>query len=54
MLLIVWSYFRLPETRGKTFEDLDIMFAKRVPARKFRDYKVTAEDSFPELDKQQI
>jgi SP family general alpha glucoside:H+ symporter-like MFS transporter len=36
----VWAYFRLPETRGRTFEDLDILFAKKVPARKFEGYDV--------------
>src|SRR5258708_933385 len=37
----VWAYFRLPETRGRTFEEMDILFAKRVPARKFADYDVS-------------
>lgn len=46
-ILIVWSYFRLPETKGRSFDELDILFAKRVPARKFRDYVVTAEDEMP-------
>jgi MFS transporter, SP family, general alpha glucoside:H+ symporter len=38
----VWAYFRLPETRGRTFEDLDILFAKKVPAREFEGYDVNA------------
>lgn len=46
-ILLVWSYFRLPETRGRSFDELDILFAKRVPARKFKDYVVTAEDEMP-------
>jgi SP family general alpha glucoside:H+ symporter-like MFS transporter len=36
----VWAYFRLPETKGRTFEDLDILFAKRVPAKRFKDIDV--------------
>ena len=44
-LTFVWGYFRLPETRNRTFEELDIMFAKGVSARKFSSYKV---DSFNE------
>ena len=25
---LIWGYFRLPETRGRTFEELDIMFGE--------------------------
>jgi SP family general alpha glucoside:H+ symporter-like MFS transporter len=31
-----WCFFRLPETGGFSFAELDILFANRVPARKFR------------------
>lgn len=31
-----WAYFRLPETRGRTYEELDILFAEKdLPARDF-------------------
>jgi len=40
----IWAYFRLPETKGRTFEDIDMLFAKNVPARKFRNYQVDAYD----------
>lgn len=39
-LTFIWAYFRLPETMGRTFEDLDILFAKNVSAKKFKDYDV--------------
>jgi SP family general alpha glucoside:H+ symporter-like MFS transporter len=26
VLLLAWSFFRLPETKGRNFEELDIMF----------------------------
>lgn len=45
MLLAVWSYFRLPETKDRSFEDLDVMFADRVPARKFRRHVVQEHGS---------
>ncbi|KAH7347384.1 general substrate transporter [Plectosphaerella cucumerina] len=32
----LWSYFRLPETRGRTFADLDVLFGQKVSARKFK------------------
>lgn len=38
----IWAYFRLPETKARTFEELDILFAKRVSARKFKSYVVDA------------
>jgi len=34
-LSLVWTYFRLPEPRGKTFAELDVLFERRVSARKF-------------------
>ncbi|BGP08624.1 General alpha-glucoside permease [Rhodotorula toruloides] len=42
--LLVWTYFRLPETKNRSFEELDIMFGLRLPARKFSSYVVTEED----------
>ena len=35
VLSLVWAYFRLPETGGRTYEELDVLFAEEVPARKF-------------------
>jgi hypothetical protein len=34
----VWCYFRLPESRGRTFEELDILFQRKIPARQFKNY----------------
>lgn len=42
MLVFFWAYFRLPETKDRTFEELDILFAKKVSARKFSSYKFEA------------
>src|SRR3569833_143568 len=35
LLCAVWTYFRLPAPKGRTYAELDILFAQRVPARKF-------------------
>ncbi len=35
---LVWCFMALPETKGRTFEELDIMFAKRVPTKQFATY----------------
>ena len=34
-LFIVWGYFRLPEPKGFTYSELDLMFEHKVSARKF-------------------
>lgn len=34
-LCLVWTYFRLPEPKGRTYAELDMLFEQRVPARKF-------------------
>lgn len=40
----IWAYFRLPECKGRSYRELDILFARRVPARKFRLTVVDEED----------
>ncbi|KAH7346988.1 putative maltose permease [Pyrenochaeta sp. MPI-SDFR-AT-0127] len=37
MVTLVWTFFRFPETKGRTFGELDILFHDRVPARKFKE-----------------
>lgn len=34
----LWVYFFLPETKGRTLEEIDEMFEARLPARKFRQH----------------
>jgi SP family general alpha glucoside:H+ symporter-like MFS transporter len=36
----VWAWFRVPETKGRTYEELDLMFEKGVKTREFKHYKV--------------
>lgn len=43
LLTLVWAFFRLPETKDRTYEELDVLFEKRVPARKFAGTVVDAE-----------
>jgi len=43
LVCFVWCYFRLPESRGRTFEELDILFQRRIPARQFKDYDLLGE-----------
>jgi len=43
-----WCYFYLPETRGRTFEELDIMFERRVSSREFSTYEILGASSVEE------
>lgn len=36
LIVLVWAFFRLPETKGRSFEQLDVLFARKVPARRFK------------------
>ena len=38
----IWTYYRLPETKDRTFEELDILFLRRIRARDFFGTKVDA------------
>ena len=35
-----WSYFRVPETMGRTYVELDFMFEKGVKTRDFKNYEI--------------
>lgn len=45
MLCIVWAFFRLPETKGRSFAEIDVLFAQKVPTREFSKTLVR-EDTF--------
>lgn len=32
---LVWAYFRLPETKDRTFAEIDLLFKNKIDARKF-------------------
>lgn len=44
ILWIVWAYFRLPELKGRTYEEIDILFAKDVKARDFKKFVVDLDE----------
>lgn len=45
LLCLVWCYFRLPEPKGLTYMELDILFEKRAEARKFRQFQVNLAET---------
>jgi len=50
VLSIVWAALFLPETRGRSLEELDLMFEKKLWAWQFKRYEVTATESGMPLD----
>ncbi|KAJ9480383.1 putative Maltose permease MAL31 (putative) [Pseudozyma hubeiensis] len=44
---LVWTYFRLPELANRTYGELEVLFAAKVPARKFAS---TAIDQFQTIE----
>ncbi|KAJ7744117.1 maltose porter [Mycena metata] len=44
--LICWvmAYFFLPEMKGRSYRELDIMFKRRVPAREFKTTEIKVEE----------
>lgn len=41
--IIVFMYFLMPETRGRTFAEIDEIYAAKVPAWKWRSYQTSLE-----------
>ena len=39
-MCVIYTYFRVPEPRGRTFAELDVLFDRRVSARKFSETEV--------------
>lgn len=42
---IVWIYFRLPEPKGRTYGELDILFERKISARKFATTVIGLSDA---------
>ena len=41
---IIYTYLRIPEPAGRTYAELDILFERRISARKFHQTSVDAFD----------
>ncbi|KAM0326337.1 hypothetical protein ACHAQA_006937 [Verticillium albo-atrum] len=44
LLILIWTYFRLPETKGRAVSELDLLFERRVKARDFAFADVSVFD----------
>jgi SP family general alpha glucoside:H+ symporter-like MFS transporter len=45
LLCFIWCWFRLPEPKGLTYLELDLLFEKKIKARKFRRVQNVLADS---------
>ncbi|WRT69905.1 uncharacterized protein IL334_006896 [Kwoniella shivajii] len=62
LVCFTWTFFRLPETGGFSFAELDILFANKVPTRQFTKVKIrndaveigTEKQVFDHDDKQEV
>lgn len=43
IIVLILMFFFIPETKGRSFEELDQLFEKRLPARAFRDHDLSSE-----------
>lgn len=44
-LMTVLVYFVIPETKGRTYAELDELFERRIPARKFKQTHTEVQDA---------
>ena len=43
ILSCIYLFFYHPETKGRSFEEIDELFVNKVPARKFGSYTTSAQ-----------
>lgn len=41
-MVLLWAVFRLPESKDRTYEELDVLFAKKVKPWKFSSHQFNA------------
>lgn len=54
LLCTIYIFFRLPEPKGRTFGELDVLFEQKVPARKFASTEVDPFEVHHDIDRQAI
>jgi SP family general alpha glucoside:H+ symporter-like MFS transporter len=51
-IMLTWTFFRLPEPKGRTYGELDVLFEMKVPARKFRTTDIDTDEKLAAVVKQ--
>ncbi|CEI67397.1 unnamed protein product [Fusarium venenatum] len=46
----IWAFFYYPELKGRTLEEIDLMFEEGIPARHTRNWKAPCHDATEKLD----
>jgi SP family general alpha glucoside:H+ symporter-like MFS transporter len=49
LLCLIWCWFRLPETKDRSFGEIDILFENKISARKFKYTKADRESGGPSI-----
>jgi len=44
LLCLITAYFYLPEMKGRSYREIDILFKRRVPARKWKETVIDVQD----------
>ncbi|KAH8705544.1 maltose permease MAL31 [Talaromyces proteolyticus] len=42
LLTFVWAFFRLPETKGRSYDELNMLFSNHIAARSFQNCEVSS------------
>jgi len=53
VLCFIYLYFYQVETAGRSYEELDELFIKKIPAKKFKGYVTDAESKGQEVQRRQ-
>lgn len=51
-LCFIWTFFRLPEPKGRTYAELDMLFDGKVPARQFESTSIESFGTASTVDSQ--
>jgi len=44
LICLITAYFFLPEMKGRSYREIDILFKRHVPARKWKGTVIDAQD----------
>lgn len=44
LICLIVAYFQLPEMKGRSYREIDIMFRRRISARKWKKTDISVDD----------